>query len=93
MSWIAPSGWLVTATFVPGTNLHSWQPVAAGAMSIGMKGMLLSAKTLALTAYDFYTQPSLVKKAYEEFERSRGEDFEYIPLLGDRKPPLDYKIR
>ncbi|MCK5135706.1 MAG: amidohydrolase [Bacteroidales bacterium] len=93
VSWIAPSGWLITATFVPGTSLHSWQAVAAGGMSIGTKGMLLAAKTMALTAYDFYTKPSLVKQANEEFEKSRGKDFEYIPLLGDRKPPLDYKKR
>ncbi len=93
VSWIAPSGWLCAATFVSGTYLHSWQAVAAGGMGIGTKGMLLAAKTMALTAYDFYTKPSLVKQANEEFERCRGKDFEYIPLLGDRKPPLNYKIR
>ena len=93
VSWIAPSGWLTTATFVPGTYLHSWQAVAAGGMGIGMKGMLLSAKTMALSAYDFYTNPSLVEQAKEEFEMKRGKDFEYTPLLGNRKPPLDYKNR
>jgi aminobenzoyl-glutamate utilization protein B len=93
VSWIAPSGWFITATFVPGTYLHSWQAVAAGGMGIGNKGMLLAAKTMALTAYDFYTKPALVKEATEGFQNSRGKDFEYKPLLGNREPPLNYKIR
>jgi len=91
VSWIAPSGWLSTATFVPGTFLHSWQAVAAGGMSIGSKGMILAAKTMAMTACDFYTKPNLVNHAKKEFEAKRGQDFVYKALVGDRKPPLDYK--
>jgi aminobenzoyl-glutamate utilization protein B len=29
----------------------------------------------------------------EEFEQRRGEEFRYAPLLGDRDPPLDYRVK
>ena len=29
--------------------------------------------------------------ANAEFNKSRGPDFVYKPLIGDRKPPLDYR--
>ena len=50
VSWSVPTAGFGTATWVPGTPAHSWQAVAAGGMSIGHKGMLLAAKTLADTA-------------------------------------------
>ena len=60
-------------------------------MSIGIKGMALAAKTLALTAVDLITDPALLRSAREEFNRRRGPDFTYRSLLGDRAPPLDYR--
>ena len=33
----------------------------------------------------------LVADAKAELERRRGPDFVYVPLLGDRDPPLDYR--
>jgi aminobenzoyl-glutamate utilization protein B len=91
VSWQVPASELRTATWVPGTAPHSWQAIAAGGTSIGHKGMLIAAKTMALTAADLYLTPSLLAAAREEFEQRRGEDFEYQPLLGDRDPPLDYR--
>ncbi len=91
VSWAAPTGGLKTSCWVPGTSAHTWQAVAAGGMSIGKKGMLVAAKTLALTAIDIYNDPSLAEKAKKEFIQKRGEDFVYKSLLGDRKPPLDYR--
>ncbi|MDQ1087450.1 aminobenzoyl-glutamate utilization protein B [Siphonobacter sp. SORGH_AS 1065] len=91
VSWVVPTVGLTTATWVPGTAAHSWQAVAAGGTSIGVKGMMVAAKTLALTAIDLYNDPSLVKKAKEEWEELRGKNFKYEALLGDRKPALDYR--
>ena len=34
---------------------------------------------------------TVVDKAKAEFLERRGADFEYIPLLGDRSPALDYR--
>jgi aminobenzoyl-glutamate utilization protein B len=92
VSWVVPNSGFSTATWVPGTPAHSWQAVAAGGMSIGHKGMLNAAKTMAMSVYDLLTTPSLVTSARAEFERRRGSGFAYRPLIGERKPPLDYRV-
>jgi aminobenzoyl-glutamate utilization protein B len=91
ISWNVPTGEFRSATWVPGTSAHSWQAIAAGGMTIGVKGMQVSVKTLALTAMDLYENAELVKKAKAELQKRRGNDFKYEPLLGDRAPPLDYR--
>ncbi len=91
VSWVAPTVGFYASTWVPGTSAHSWQAVAAGGMSIGAKGMVLAAKTLAMTALDLYSDPSLLEAARTEFDKRRGPDYAYRALLGDRLPPLDYR--
>jgi len=91
VSWTVPTGTLSTATWVPGTAAHSWQAVAADGVSIGAKGMMVAAKTLAFTAVDLFSDPSRVAAIQAEFRERRGPDFRYEPLLGDRDPPLDYR--
>jgi len=91
VSWTVPNSTLSTATWVPGTPAHSWQAIAAGGTTIGPKGMMVAAKTLALTAVDLFTSPEKVAAIQAEFAERRGADFEYRPLLGDRDPPLDYR--
>lgn len=91
ISWVVPTAGLRTATWVPGTSAHSWQAVAAGGMSIGIKGMMVAAKTLTLTAMDLFKNPAVLEKAEMELRERRGENFEYEALLGDRTPPLDYR--
>jgi aminobenzoyl-glutamate utilization protein B len=91
VSWTVPMAAMRAATWVPGTPAHSWQAVAAGGMSIGYKGMMVAAKTLALTAVDLFTQPELLEAAKREYEERIGPDFRYEALLGDRAPALDYR--
>lgn len=91
VSWVVPTAGLSTATWVPGTSAHSWQAVAAGGMSIGHKGMINAAKTLALSAIEIIQHPELATKAKEELLKRRGDNFKYEALLGDREPPLDYR--
>ena len=91
VSWNVPTVGLGTATFVPGTGLHSWQAVATGGTPLAHKGTLLAAEVLAATAIDLLSQPDLVAAATAEFNDRRGPDFTYVPLLGDRDPPLDYR--
>ena len=79
------------ATWVPGTSAHSWQAVAAGGISIGTKGMVVAAKTMALTAMDLFNDPAVCEKAKAELQKRRGKDYHYEALLGDRKPALDYR--
>ncbi len=91
VSWMVPTIGMGTATWVPGTSAHSWQAVAAGGMSIGKKGMMVAAKTLAGTVIDLFQQPETLKKAKEELEQRRGPNFKYESLLGNRKPALNYR--
>lgn len=91
VSWTVPTIGFRTATWVPGTPGHSWQAVAAGGMSIGLKGMENASKVLALTAVELLSRPDTISAARAEFERRRGADFRYASAVGDRKPPLDYR--
>ncbi len=91
VSWRVPTVQLTSATWVPGTPAHSWQAVAAGGTSIGVKGMLVAAKSMALTAMDLFSDPSHIEKARAEFDKRRGPDFKYTTRLADRKPALDYR--
>jgi len=91
VSWTVPTVGLRTATWVPGTPAHSWQATAAGGMNVGYKGMNVASQTLALMGRELFTRPELIAKARAEFDERRGPDFKYRPLLGDRRPPLDYR--
>ncbi len=91
VSWLVPTAGLRVATWVPGTSAHSWQAVAAGGTTIGLKGTKLAAEILSETAIEIYLDPSIASKAKQELENRVGEGFNYVPLLGDRKPPLDYR--
>jgi aminobenzoyl-glutamate utilization protein B len=90
LSWVVPTVQLSAATWVPGTPAHSWQAVAAGGMSIGSKGMMVAAKTMALTAVELMSDPAQLVKARTEFEKRLG-GFVYVSRVGNRKPPLDYR--
>lgn len=91
ISWVTPTVGLGTATFVPGSAGHSWQNVAAAGSSIGVKGAVSAAKTLALTGADLFANPDIVKKAKAELAERRGPNFTYKAMLGDRPPALDYR--
>jgi aminobenzoyl-glutamate utilization protein B len=93
ISWNVPTAEFSTATWVPGTPAHSWQAIAAGGTTIGIKGLQLAAKTMALTAADFFENPELAEKAHAELMAQRAAGFVYTPLLGDRAPALDYRLK
>ena len=91
VSWLVPTGGVIIATWVPGTSAHSWQAVASGGTSIGLKGTKLAVQVLTATAKEIYLDSSIVRQAKDELLNNVGEDFDYVPLLGDRDPPLNYR--
>jgi aminobenzoyl-glutamate utilization protein B len=91
VSWATPTVGLNTATWAPGTPAHSWQSAAASGTSLGFKGAQLAAKAMTLMAIQLYTDPALRQAAKAEFDASRGPNYQYKSLLGDRKPPLDFR--
>jgi aminobenzoyl-glutamate utilization protein B len=91
VSWQLPTSALTTATFVPGTPGHSWQSTACAGMSIGRKGMVVAAKTLALAALDLFTDPAQIKAARDSFDKRRAGHEYRSRVPAGQKPPLNYR--
>ena len=88
VSWVVPTGQFSAATWAAGTAGHSWQIVAQGKSSIAHKGMLLAAKVMACTGFDYLTNPALVEKAKQTWlEMLDGETYPN-PLPPHVKPGL-----
>jgi aminobenzoyl-glutamate utilization protein B len=86
VSWVVPTGSFLAATFPPGTALHTWQSTACAGSSVGRKGMMVAAKTLALTATDLFNDPEQVAAAKAAFEK-RKAGREYRSLLPANATP------
>jgi aminobenzoyl-glutamate utilization protein B len=91
VSWVVPSGWLQAATYVPGTPGHTWQATACAGGSVGRKGMMVAAKTLALTAMDLLTDPAQVGAARASFEKTKAGRPYKSRIPAGAKPPLGYR--
>ena len=89
VSQVAPVARLRVATTV--TGIHTWQQTAIGGTTIGTKAILNVAKVFYLTALDLFTDPAKLKAVRDEFESVQGPSPKFVPLMGDRKPPLDYR--
>lgn len=91
VSYTVPTVGIRVATWVPGTPAHSWQAVACGGTEIATKGMMVAAKTISMTLLDLLHNPTYLQEAKKEFDAARGAQFNYVPLLGDRAPALNYR--
>ncbi|MBQ1271256.1 MAG: amidohydrolase [Clostridia bacterium] len=88
VSWVVPTGQFSAVTWAAGTPGHAWQVVAQGKSPVAHKGTLFAAKVMAATAYDFLTDPELVKKAKENWlEILDGETYPGA-LPPDAKPHI-----
>ena len=87
ISWSVPTGGLHTTCLAAQSPGHSWQNVACIGSTIGEKGIIYAAKTLAITALDLFEQPKLVAAARADWEkRMKGRNyFSFIPK-GQRPP-------
>src|SRR5579864_2406700 len=93
VSWVVPTAQFTAATFVPGVGAHTWQAAACAGSSVGRKGMVVAARTLALGAMELFENPAEVAAAKDAFEtRLAGRKWTTrIPANG--KPPLDYATK
>lgn len=87
VSWLVPTINLVTTTAPVGTPWHAWPVVATGGMSIGHKGMLHAAKTLAATMVDLYRKPGALEAVRADF-LAKKKGTVYKAYLPDGPPPL-----
>jgi len=76
VSWVCPTGWFHAATWAAGTPGHNWQVVAQGKSAIAHKGMIASAKVLAVSAYELLISPETIKEAKKDWlEKLDGETY------------------
>jgi aminobenzoyl-glutamate utilization protein B len=88
VSWNVPHQGIEVATYPYRAPIHSWQVTACSGMSIGQKGMMVAAKTLAATAIDLFNNPSIVQAARKDFEaRKKGHPF-HLLTPPNHKPPV-----
>jgi aminobenzoyl-glutamate utilization protein B len=86
VSWVVPVGHFTAATMPPGVPLHTWQSTACAGTSIGRKGMMVAARTLALASLELFHSPDLVKQARAAFDQAmRGQAYRSL-LPEDRRP-------
>jgi aminobenzoyl-glutamate utilization protein B len=89
VSYVVPTVRLVVATAPKDTPWHSWAVVACSGMSIGHKGMIYAAKTLAMTMVDLFEDEKLRDDIKSEFLERKG-DYVYNGIVPDGPPPIDY---
>lgn len=93
VSWNVPTVNITAATFVPGTAPHTWQSAACAGTSIGRKGMLVAARTLALSALELVENPKEIEAAKADFEK-RKAGRTWVTRIGvDTTPPLDAQAK
>ena len=85
-SWINPLASLNCA-FPRDITFHGWGITAVSGSSIGHKGLMFCAKTLAATAADILTLPKWVEEIKGE-HKERTRDFRYRCLVPDGVKPI-----
>ena len=90
VSWVAPTVQFTTATFVPGVAAHTWQAAACAGSSIGRKGMVVAARTLALAGVELLENPAEVQAAKDAYRKRLAGRHWTTRIAPDAKPQLDY---
>ncbi len=93
VSWVVPTAQFTAATFVPGVSAHTWQAAACAGTSIGRKGMVVAARTLALAGMELFEKPAELKAAKDAFEKRLDGRKWTTRIPADGKPPMDYATK
>jgi aminobenzoyl-glutamate utilization protein B len=88
VSYIVPEIGFRVTTAAAGVPWHSWASTACHGTSAGIKGAVVAAKVIALTAADLVTDPELLAAARKDFlERTGGRPYR-SPIPADQAAPL-----
>ena len=87
VGYATPTVMFHVATACLGNVGHSWQNTAFACSDIGMKGMLLAAEVMTLSAIRTMAQPELIRKAKVELIRKNGGKYR-CPLPDYVTPPI-----
>jgi len=91
VSWNVPTVGFTAATYAPGTSAHSWQAAAQAGTNIGRQGMLVAARTLALSAVDLMENPNAIDAAKTSFEKRKAGRVWTTHIAAGSEPPLNYR--
>ena len=92
VSWQVPTSGINVACYTNGAPGHSWQIVACTGMSIGEKGMLVAARTLAGTTLELMSDQKLLESAKRDFEtRRKAQGAPRTVLPPDQKVPTSIR--
>ncbi|AFM26145.1 amidohydrolase [Desulfomonile tiedjei] len=86
VSWIVPTGQIMTACYPIGIPPHSWQLTASVSTSIGHKGMLYAAKVLVKAASELIREAGLLARVKAEHLKNTSEK-KYVCAL-----PEDFSL-
>jgi len=92
VSQVVPLARMYYSTTIQGASGHTWQQATIVGTTIGTKAVMNVARIQYLSALDLYTNPAILKAAWDEYYKQRGHDYKFKALQGDRKPPLDYCV-
>lgn len=87
VSWVVPTLHVSVVTAPQGAPWHAWPVVACGGMSIGHKGMVYAAKTLAATMVDLFEKEKLREAIRAEFKEKK-KDHVFKPYIPAGPPPV-----
>jgi len=87
VSWVVPTLHFSVTTSPEGAPWHAWPVVACGGMSIGHKGIMHAAKTLAATMVDLFENEKTRSAIRSEFE-AQTKGHVYKPYVPEGPPPL-----
>jgi len=88
VSWIVPTEQFVAATHAVGSPGHSWQITACTGTSIGEKGGIVAAKTMACATLELIADEDLRSRARAEFAERRGNRAYGLLIPSDQRPPI-----
>lgn len=80
VSHIVPTVQLLSCCLPLGVPPHCWQNTATSGSTIGFKGMMFSAKILALSSLEMILKPKILKRAKEEFAKQIKNEKYISPL-------------
>jgi aminobenzoyl-glutamate utilization protein B len=87
VSWIVPTLSMNATTAPVDTPWHAWPVVACGGMSIGHKGLVYAAKSLAATMVDLFEDARTLQAIQAEF-REKTKGVAYKPFIPNGPPPV-----
>lgn len=87
ISWSLPTVVLWYPANIPGLPGHHWANAISMATPIAHKGCTAGAKVEAMTLLDMLVDTSIIKNAWEYYNKEQTKEQKYTPLIGTKDKP------